>query len=124
MLHILLVTSRGQRIQSFVEGLSSDPQVRLELVAAGTEALDVVRTGAPDLVIVDSTTENLDSLDLVRRIIGVNAMVNTAVASPLSEEEFHDRGEGLGILCRLPSDPGRGDSEVLLQKLRGLMGIG
>lgn len=121
MLHIVLITARSEGIKAFIEGLSSDPQVRLELITAGTEALRIVRTRCPHLVIVDSTPEDLDCFDLVRQIIGANAMVNTAVASPLSEADFHDKSEGLGILCRLPPEPGRNDSKALLQKLRGLV---
>ena len=120
MVHILLITTRRQGLNSFIEGLSSDPEVRLELVSAPTEALGIVRTRSPHLVVVDSTPEELDSFDLVRQIIGANAMVNTAVASPLSDAGFHDKGEGLGILCRLPPEPGRNDSKALLQKLREL----
>ena len=122
MVDILLVTARGESLRPFVEGLSRDPGVRLDIVSSGAEALGVVQTQAPQLLIVDSTSERLDSFDLVRRIIGVNAMVNTAVASPLSEEDFHETGEGLGILCRLPADPGPEDSKALLQKLRNLLG--
>ncbi|MDR3568372.1 MAG: response regulator [Syntrophobacteraceae bacterium] len=120
MLHILLITARRERIESFVEGLCSDRKVRLDIVLSGAEALGILQTVTPHLVIVDSTSENIESFDLVRSIIGVNAMVNTAVASPLSDEQFHDRGEGLGILCRVPLDPGRGDSNALLQRLRDL----
>jgi hypothetical protein len=38
MLHIILVTARGEIFHSFVEGLSSDPEVCLEQVASGAEA--------------------------------------------------------------------------------------
>jgi hypothetical protein len=60
---------------------------------------------------------------LVREIISANAMVNTAVVSALSEEDFHDKSEGLGVLCRLPIVPGCNDSEALLQKLRRVLGL-
>ncbi len=122
MLNILLITTRGENLRAFVEGISEDPQVRLEQAAAAAQALERVRTAAPHLVIVDSTTEGLDWLEVVRRIIGVNAMANTAVVSSLSDADFHDRGEGLGILCRLPPAPGAEDAKSLLEKLRGLTG--
>ena len=48
----------------------------------------------------------------------VNAMVNTAVVSPLSDEEFHEASEGLGILGRLPNEPGMNDAGELLRKLQ------
>ncbi len=53
MLRILLVTIRGDVVRSFIEGLSSDPEVRLELVTSGAEALSIVRAKCPHLVIVD-----------------------------------------------------------------------
>lgn len=123
MLHILLVTARRERIQSFAEGLSSNPDVCLDETAAGAQALNIVRTECPHLVIVDSVSADTDSLDLVRQMISVNAMVNTAVVSPLSDADFHDKSEGLGILCRLPPEPGGNDSKALLQKLREVLGL-
>ncbi len=59
---------------------------------------------------------------MVMEMITVNAMVNAAVISSLSDAEFHDRSEGLGILCRLPPQPDGNDSEALLQKLRAVIG--
>jgi DNA-binding response OmpR family regulator len=123
MLHILLITTREDRIRSFIDRITLEPEVQLELAKAGSQALEMVRSASPDLVIVDSTTEKLDPLDLVRRIIGVNALTNTAVVSTLSEAEFHARGEGLGILSRVPEEPGENDAKSLVQKLRRLMGI-
>ncbi len=121
MLHVLLVTARREILQSFIEGLSSDPEVCLEQVTSGAEALSIVRTQCPHLVIIDSGPPDTETLDLVREMIRVNAMVNTAVISPLSDTEFHDESEGLGVLCRLPLEPGSNDSEALLQKLREIL---
>ncbi|MHC1724489.1 MAG: response regulator [Syntrophobacteraceae bacterium] len=123
MLHILLVTTRREIVHSFAEGLRSDPEVCLDQVSSGAEALSVVRTRSPHLVIVDSDGPATDSLDLVREIISTNAMVNTAVVSMLSDEDFHEKSEGLGILCRLPLQPRKDDSKALLQQLRGILGL-
>ena len=122
MLRILMVTTRREIVRSFIEGLSSDPEVCLDLVSSGAEALHSVGAEFPHLVIVDSGYKETDSLDLVRELITVNAMVNTAVISSLPDTEFHDRSEGLGILCRLPPQPDSNDSEALLQKLRAVIG--
>ncbi len=121
MLHILLVTARRELIHSFAEALSSDPDVRLEQVTSRAEALSMVRTECPHLVIIDSGIPDTDSLDLVREIISANAMVNTAVVSPLSDAEFHEAAEGLGILCQLPPDSGPGEADGLLKKLRSVL---
>ncbi len=123
MLHIVLISVRREIFRPFAEGLSSDPEVLLEQISSAQEALAVVRTRCPHLVVVDSELPETESLDLVREIIKANPMVNTAVVSPLSEADFHVKSEGLGILARLPYDPAGKDSEVLLQKLRGVLGL-
>jgi ActR/RegA family two-component response regulator len=123
MLHILLVTPRLQRLDSFTQALSSDPGVRFESVSSGGEALGVVRTAPPHLAIIDVDLADTEPLRLVQGMMAVNAMVNSAVVSPLSEEAFHEASEGLGILARLPLDPGRDDAEALLVKLRRVMGM-
>ena len=121
MLYVLLVTARREIFHSFAEGLSSDPEVRLDQVTSGVEALGIVRTGSPHLVIVDSEVTDTDPLGLVKEIIRANAMINTAVVSALSDHEFHEAAEGLGILCRLPLDSGPGEADGLLKKLRSVL---
>jgi CheY-like chemotaxis protein len=123
MLRILLVSDREEDIQPFAEGLSSDPEVRLEQVASGVEALRAVRTDSPHLVVIDSALPDLEPLGLVSELLMVNAMVNTAVASPLSDHEFHEASEGFGVLARLPLMPSKGDAAELLRKLRQVLGL-
>ena len=124
MLHIVLATARLQAMQVFAEALSSNPEVNLQRVISGAEALEAARTAAPHLVIIDADLPDTAPLDFVQKLLMVNAMVNTAVVSPLSEEEFHEASEGLGILGRLPNDPGMTDAVEMLHKLRTVLGVG
>jgi DNA-binding NarL/FixJ family response regulator len=93
-------------------------------VVSGAEALEAARTAAPQLVIIDADLPDTAPFDLVQKLLMVNAMVNTAVVSPLSDEEFHEASEGLGILGRLPNEPGMSDAGELLHKLRTVLGVG
>jgi DNA-binding NarL/FixJ family response regulator len=124
MLRIVLATTRPEALQAFAVALSSDPEVQLENVVSGAEALEAARTAAPHLVIIDADLPDTAPLDLVQKLVMVNAMVNTAVVSPLSDEEFHEASEGLGILGRLPNEPGLSDAGELLLKLRTVLGVG
>jgi DNA-binding NarL/FixJ family response regulator len=121
MLRIVLATARPKALQAFAEGLSSDPEVQLENVVSGAEALEAVRISVPHLVIIDSDLPDTASLDLIKKLLMVNAMVNTAMLSPLSEEEFHEASEGLGVLGRVPEEPGRNDAADLLHSLRTIL---
>lgn len=122
MLHIVLFSDMPDRMRSFAEGLSADPEVRLDRATSEAEVLGLVRDKKPHLVVFDSGASEADSLELVRKTISVNAMVNTVVVSSLSENDFHEKSEGLGILCALPPRPGAGEAAVLLRKLRAVLG--
>jgi DNA-binding response OmpR family regulator len=121
MLHILLITPRPQGLSSFTKALTSDPEVRLESVASGGEALNAIRTAPPHLAVIDVGLPDAQPMGLVQGMLTINAMVNTAVVSDLSEDAFHVASEGLGVLAHLPLDPGSGDAEDLLSKLRKVM---
>ena len=121
-MRILVATTRPEIMELFSDALTSDPEVHLQHVVSGADALLAVRTASPDLVVIDLDLPDFKPLDLVAQLLMVNAMVNTAVLSPLSEAEFHEASEGLGILGRLPVKPGRGDAVDLLEKLRRVLG--
>jgi DNA-binding NarL/FixJ family response regulator len=122
MLRLVLATTRPQALRAFAAALSSDPEVRLQQVASGAAALEAERSSNPDLVIIDADLPDTPSLDLVQKLVLVNAMVNTAVVSPLTDAEFHEASEGLGILGSLPLEPGRSEAIDLLLKLRKVLG--
>ena len=92
-------------------------------MGSGAEALETAEASAPHLVIIDTGLPDYEPLELVQKLLMVNAMVNTAVVSPLSEEEFHEASEGLGVLARLPGEPGETDAADLLDKLRMVLGV-
>jgi DNA-binding NarL/FixJ family response regulator len=124
MLHIILTTARPQALKAFAAALASDPEVNLQCVTSGAEALEAAHATAPHLVIIDADLPDATPLNLVQKLLLVNAMVNTAVVSTLSDEEFHEVSEGLGVLGRLPNDPGMSDASEMLHKLRSVLGMG
>jgi DNA-binding response OmpR family regulator len=121
MLLIVLATPHPEAWLAFAAALSSDPEVQLQQVTSGTEALEAGRTFSPHLMVIDYLPDT-ESLSLVQKLLTVNAMVNTAVVSPLADAEFHEASEGLGILGRLPVEPGMSEAADLLQKLRQVLG--
>ncbi len=121
MPHIALFTVSPDKFQTFSTVLSAEPGIVFEMLNTRDDVLRLARNGSPDLIIVDDKLPDCDPFYMIKRIIGVNALINTAVLSSLSDEDFHEKSEGLGILCRLPPKPGKNEAETLLQKLRGVM---
>ena len=114
---IVLATPRQAGWSELAAALAEDAGTILFWAKSGAAALSAVADDSPDLVIVDEELGDMSGLGFVRRLITVNAMVNAAVASSLTEEEFHETAEGLGIMLRLPPNPGREEAEMLLERL-------
>ena len=53
-----------------------------------------------DLVIVDEQLDDMSGIEFVGRLVQVNPLVNTAIVGSLSDEDFHEATEGLGVLSR------------------------
>ena len=118
---IILVSDRQDQLTDFTEALQKSAEADLLSVATIEEAIRMAASLEPALIVVDELVGDLAGLNLVRRLVEVNAFVNTAVFSTLPEEDFHRRSEGLGILARLPIHPGKKDARRLLDLLRQLM---
>lgn len=115
MSRFLLVTTRPQALGVFARGLLAVPGATLAWAADGKSALAALAAAPPTLVVVDEVLPDMPGLDLVRRIVTVNAFVSTALVSALPAGEFHEVGEGLGILAQLPPDPGEPEARHLLE---------
>jgi CheY-like chemotaxis protein len=114
MLKILLASQHPDRFQTLQAELSARHPVSFSQAVDGDTALERVRKGTVDLVIVDEGLGEMAGAELVRRILDINAMINTALVSSASPEDFHERTEGLGILMPLPPACGKTEAIELL----------
>jgi hypothetical protein len=71
-------------------------------------------------MIIDEAVDGKQGFDIAREIIALNAMINLALVSPLSDEDFHEAGEGLGILARLSAAPGQAEAAKLIANFKRL----
>ena len=84
--------------------------------------MDAVRQQHPALVILDL---GLPADELRKAVIGilqVNAMIHTAAVSAMSEKEFHDIMEGLGMLMGLSDPPSVDGVRRLMAALSAVQG--
>jgi CheY-like chemotaxis protein len=101
---VLMVSSDRQRLTDFAEVIGiSGFQVVWEESGAG--ALERVRQTRPLLVVFDEHLEDMTAWEAIRRLLSIDATVNTAVVSQLDPENFHAVSEGLGVMARIPFCP-------------------
>ncbi|MUM76977.1 hypothetical protein GKC30_04940 [Pseudodesulfovibrio sp. F-1] len=112
---IVIASPRSQQLGTFLAQLKRLKGCELVFAPTASATLEIVRTGAPAFAIIDEGLPDADPLKLVTDIMMVNAMVNTAVVSPLTDEEFHEASEGLGILAAIPPTPDEEDGKRIAE---------
>lgn len=122
MLKILLASPQRDRFQVLQTEMSSLHPIEFSEARDGRLALERVQKQAVDLVIVDEALGDMTGVELVRRLLGVNALINTALVSMESHDDFHKYSEGLGVLMQLPHACGR-EEAVLLVECLGRLGL-
>lgn len=120
MLKILLATPQQDRFEVLRTELARLHPTQFSHAADGRTALDQVRKEAVDLVIVDEDLGDMPGRELVRELLGVNALINTVLVSTESPEDFHEHTEGLGILMPLPKSCGKVEAARLIESIKGV----
>lgn len=120
-MHRLLVVSPNKEALSVLGSTLADhSNVNLFWVESGGKALETVSNTTFDLVVTEERLEDMTGFELAGKLISVNPMINCAVISTLSPEDFHEASEGLGLLAQLPAQPTKEHTEELLQRLKNL----
>lgn len=121
---IVFIAKDFSRFGPLVYRLRRDRRVELIPVVTGAAGLSQLRGKPIDLVIVDEQLEDMSGIEFVRQLVTVNPLANTAIVGALTEEDFHEATEGMGVLMQLPRQPTEQDAETLLglmAKIAGLM---
>jgi two-component SAPR family response regulator len=85
--------------------------------------LERIGKTAVDLVVADETLGDMTGLDLIKRLVAINPLINCAAVSSLSKEAYHEASEGLGILMQLPPKPAGADGQRLMAHLNQILGL-
>lgn len=89
---------------------------------SGEAVLQRIAAESIQIVAVDEQLSDMDGLALVNRIAEKHPFVDTALVSTLSEHDFHEETEGLGVMTQLPSPPSGESAEKLIAHYRLIWG--
>jgi len=120
MLHALLVTSSPGSF-SQLDSTFSENDVETIWAESGNSSISIILERAFDIIIADESLRDMTGLDLAKKLISKNPMLNIVLVSALSSKDFHEASEGLGILMQLPPDPQKADAEKLLERLNHIL---
>ncbi len=122
MILSLLVSSNRTSFSQLTSVLTEN-DMEVVWAESGNSAISIVSERSFDIVIVDETLSDMTGLMIAKAIIAKNPMLNLAVVSGLSSQDFHEASEGLGILMQLPPSPTKSDAEKLLAHVNVILSM-
>lgn len=120
---VLLICEKTDDLKYLDSGLR-DRNFKVIHVGSDKEAVNLVRETSVDLAVIGEHVSGITGIELAELLVVANPMVLTAVVSGLSESEFHEKSEGLGVLMQLPVNPGKDDADVLVKRSEAILGSG
>ena len=119
----LLLVAREQSRFSNIVPVIEEKGGAIHWAATGEEAMTAIGRKALDAIVVDENLEDTTGLALIKKIVAINPMINSALVSSLGEKAYHEASEGLGILMQLPPEPKESDGQRLMSKLSQILGV-
>ena len=121
-MNVLLVHSESAHFPN-LESAFLENEAVVARARSGQDVMLQIADRSYDLLIADEHLSDMTGLELARKVVLINPMVNIAVVSRLSQEDFHEASEGLGILMQLSPDPGDEEIGILLKNLDSILQI-
>ena len=113
---ILIITNRADLWQGLTPVMAARGAA-VRTSASMPEGQDALRTQKAALAVIDLGLDNAALRTAVFNILSIDAMTHTVSVSAMTEEEFHDAMEGLGMLMNLPLQPAAADIERMMDAL-------
>jgi len=115
----LLLVSNNRNFISTVSVYSEKAEIFR--ANSGNEALDMIADKTINLVIADESLGDMTGLEFAKKLISMNPMVDCAVVSSLSSEDYHEASEGLGLMMQLPVQPEKRHIDKLLLQVNKII---
>jgi DNA-binding NtrC family response regulator len=120
MLSILMVGKDPDALANLATELSENEGIKVSKVASGKEAWTLLGISKVDVVITDEQLADGPALPFVLEMTKRHPLVNCAMVSTLSPEDFHESTEGLGVFMQLPVVPGAEEAAKMVQLLESI----
>jgi len=122
MIQALLVSSKRDSFSN-LDSAFAENDVAVTYTESGGKTLSMITDRSFDIIIADESLSDMTGLDLAKKLIAKNPMLNLAVVSALSFQDFHEASEGLGIMMQLSPGPKKFEAERLLTHLKNILAL-
>lgn len=121
MIEVVLVESANNPLDNLAALLTEAGDTHIKRINAMEEARKALVNQAFDVAVISDNLDGMDGIDFIKEIVKMNPMANCALISDLSEKQFHEATEGLGVLMQIPSNTQEKHVIDLLQQIRRVL---
>jgi DNA-binding response OmpR family regulator len=123
MSKILLVSKGSASLADLADELIKRKEFDVIQVQSGEEALSLVRENRADVVIAADVLSDGLALPFAQKLMREHPLINCAMVSSLSPEDFHELTEGLGLFMQLPLHPGAEEAKKMIRFLDSISAL-
>ncbi len=120
MTKILLVSKEKTTFEKLAIELIAYQENQVRWVPTSKEATQLALDKKVDVVIAGKELEDTDGLACIQLIAQNCPLINCALMSTLSADEFHETTEGFGVFLQLPEHPDKEDAEKIMHILQSI----
>ncbi len=117
MILALLVTQDQSSFSNLASVLKKN-NMGIIWAESGKAALSILENKFVHLLLTDEQLGDMSGLELIKKVVSMNPMINCAAVSSLSPEDFHEAYEGLGVLMEINPSPDAEDGERLIARIK------
>ena len=121
MITILIAGNENNTLSGLVKSLEHNEEIKTYQAGTLEEAYHTISKTNLDLVVADETISGISGISFAEKIVSINPMINCAVVSSLSSENFHEATEGLGVLMQLPVEADASQATALVNRLKEVL---
>jgi len=102
---ILLVSRDESSLAEMLSVLAEQRSFHVSMLSSSQQAWAHFQNNHVDVAVVSEELEDCSGLVFVKELVSRNPFINCALASSLTENEFHEATEGYGVFMQLPPIP-------------------
>ena len=121
MKSVVIVSPEAEKWDAFASVLGNQCQMNVAQAHSAAEAIAVAKEKKPVAMVIDQDLGDMTGINLVPELIQINALINIALVSDQSEEDFHEVTEGLGIMMKLSPHPDAQAAVAFSERLAGVI---
>lgn len=120
MLSILFASANTDNLAEFADFFRQSDKFAIIEASSAKNALRILGEKTLSAAIIDQELTDGSGLSLAQQLAKRFPLLNCALVSPLSPDDFHEATEGLGLFMQIPPTAGKPEAKKMVEILTSI----